>query len=134
MCDWLLANVRDEVPIHFTAFHPDFQMKDRPPTPHETLIAAREIALETGLKYVYTGTVVDPSRQSTYCPGRGEMVIGRDWHAVTAYRLEGDRCGNCANRIAGRFEQTQGRWGRRMPVHLFSSTRDQVAERLPDIR
>jgi AmmeMemoRadiSam system radical SAM enzyme len=119
MCDWLLAKVGDEVPVHFTAFHPDFRLKDRPPTPHETLIAAREIALRTGLKYAYTGNVVDPSRQSTYCAGCGEMVIGRDWHAITAYRLEGDRCGRCGHRIAGRFDEAQGHWGRRrMPVRF----------------
>jgi pyruvate formate lyase activating enzyme len=119
MCDWLLANVGDEVPVHFTAFHPDFRLRDRPPTPHETLIAAREVALATGLKYAYTGNVVDPWRQSTYCPGCGEMVIGRDWHAVTSYRLDGDRCGSCGHRIAGRFDEAQGGWGRRrMPVAL----------------
>jgi AmmeMemoRadiSam system radical SAM enzyme len=125
MCDWLLANVGDEVPVHFTAFHPDFRLKDRPPTPHETLIAAREIALGCGLKYAYTGNVVDPWRQGTYCPGCGEMVIGRDWHAVTAYRLDGDCCGKCGHRIAGRFDEEQGRWGRRrMPVHLPTRPRD----------
>ena len=59
MCDWILENVGDEVPVHFTAFHPDFRMRDRGPTPPETLIAAREIALATGLKYVYTGNVND---------------------------------------------------------------------------
>jgi AmmeMemoRadiSam system radical SAM enzyme len=125
MCDWLLANVGDEVPVHFTAFHPDFRLKDRPPTPHETLIAAREIALGCGLKYAYTGNVVDPWRQGTYCPGCGEMVIGRDWHAVTAYRLDGDRCGKCGHRIAGRFDEAQGHWGRRrMPVRLPTRPRD----------
>ena len=125
MCDWLLANVGDEVPVHFTAFHPDFRLKDRPPTPHETLIAAREIALRSGLKYVYTGNVVDPARQSTYCPGCCELVIGRDWHAVTAYRLDGDRCGKCGHRIAGRFDEAQGHWGRRrMPVRLPTRPRD----------
>ena len=125
MCDWLLANVGDEVPVHFTAFHPDFRLRDRPPTPHETLIAARETALATGLKYVYTGNVVDPTRQATYCPGCGEAVIGRDWHAVTAYQLKGDCCGSCGHRIAGRFDEAQGRWGRRrMPVALGPAGRD----------
>jgi len=107
MCDWLLANVGDEVPVHFTAFHPDFRLKDRPPTPHATLIAARDAAVRAGLKYVYTGNVVDPERQGTYCPGCGELVIGRDWHAITAYRLDGDRCGSCGRRIAGRFDRAE---------------------------
>jgi pyruvate formate lyase activating enzyme len=124
MCGWLLANVGDEVPVHFTAFHPDYRLTDRPPTPHETLIAAREIALEAGLRYVYTGNVVDPWRQSTYCPGCGDAVIGRDWHAITAYRLEGDCCGHCGHRIAGRFDESQGHWGRRrMPVRFSSGPR-----------
>ena len=84
-----------------------------------------ETALGCGLKYAYTGNVVDPSRQGTYCPGCGELVIGRDWHAVTAYRLVGDRCGSCGHRIAGRFDEAPGRWGRRrMPVVLDPGGRD----------
>jgi AmmeMemoRadiSam system radical SAM enzyme len=119
MCDWLLENVGDEVPVHFTAFHPDFRLTDRPPTPHEALIAAWEAALGAGLKYAYTGNVVDPRRQGTYCPGCGELVIGRDWYDITAYRLSGDRCGSCGARIAGRFDEAEGHWGRRrMPVRL----------------
>jgi AmmeMemoRadiSam system radical SAM enzyme len=121
MCDWLLANVGDEVPVHFTAFHPDFRLMDRPSTPPETLIAAREIAVETGLKFVYTGNVIDPERQSTYCPACGTMVIGRDWHRITAYRLADHRCGSCGQVIPGRFDAAEGHWGRRrMPVHLLS--------------
>ncbi len=125
MCDWVLANVGNEVPVHFTAFHPDFRLKDRPPTPHETLIAAREVALKTGLNYAYTGNVVDPRRQSTDCPGCGELVIGRDWHTITAYHLAGDRCGRCGHWIAGRFDEAPGHWGRRrMPVNLRPSFPD----------
>ena len=91
----------------------------------KTLIAAREIALECGLKYAYNGNVVDPRRQSTYCPGCGELVIGRDWHAITAYHMDGDRCGRCGQRITGRFDETQGRWGRRrMPVQFSPQPRD----------
>lgn len=62
MCDWILKNVGDEVPVHFTAFHPDFRMRDRPPTPPESLNLARDIALQTGLRYVYNGNVDDLSR------------------------------------------------------------------------
>lgn len=125
MCDWLLANVGDEVPVHFAAFHPDFRLKDRPATPHETLIAAREIALGTGLKYAYTGNVVDPEGQSTYCPGCGEAVIGRDWHAITVFRLDGSRCGSCGHVIAGRFGEAPFLWGRgRVPVQLRSQVKD----------
>jgi pyruvate formate lyase activating enzyme len=119
MCDWLLENVGDVVPLHFTAFHPDFRLMDRPPTPPETLCAAREIALGTGLKYVYTGNVVDPRRQSTYCPGCGTLLIGRDWHSITAYRMVGNRCSRCGQEIAGRFDAAAGDWGqRRLPVRF----------------
>jgi AmmeMemoRadiSam system radical SAM enzyme len=119
MCDWLLASVGDEVPVHFTAFHPDFRLKDRPPTSHETLIAARELALATGLKFVYTGNVTDPARQSTTCPGCGTMIIGRDGYRITAYRLTGNQCRSCGQAIPGRFDEAAGSWGpRRMPVRL----------------
>jgi AmmeMemoRadiSam system radical SAM enzyme len=119
MCDWLLEHVGDLVPLHFTAFHPDFRLMDRPPTPAETLIEAREIALETGLKYVYTGNVVDQKRQSTYCPACGGLLVGRDWHRIISYRLTGNRCGSCGQEIAGRFDTAAGDWGqRRMPVRF----------------
>ena len=72
---------------------------------------ASKLGATSGLSGAYTGNVVDPDRQSTYCPGCGEMVIGRDWRAITAYRLEGDRCGSCGHRIAGRFGEVQGHWG-----------------------
>jgi pyruvate formate lyase activating enzyme len=121
MCEWLLTCVGDAVPIHFTAFHPDFRLKDRPCTPHETLIEAREIALAAGLTFVYTGNVVDPRRQSTYCPRCGTMVVGRDWHRITVYRMVGDRCSSCGQTIPGRFDQAAGQWGRRrIPVDLRS--------------
>ncbi|HEX8200661.1 MAG TPA: AmmeMemoRadiSam system radical SAM enzyme, partial [Isosphaeraceae bacterium] len=113
MCDWVLEAVGAEVPVHFTAFHPDFRLRDRPPTPPETLIAAYDIARRAGLKYVYTGNVVDPRRQSTYCPGCDALVIERDWYEIGAYRLDGDRCGGCGTAIAGHFDRDPGHWGRR---------------------
>ena len=71
MCEWILEHCGDEVPLHFTAFHPDFRMRDRPHTPHETLLRAYEVARREGLKYVYTGNVNDAAHQSTYCPHCG---------------------------------------------------------------
>jgi AmmeMemoRadiSam system radical SAM enzyme/AmmeMemoRadiSam system protein B/AmmeMemoRadiSam system protein A len=119
MCDWILQTVGDEVPVHFTAFHPDFRMQDRPRTPLETLLAARELALRQGLKYAYTGNVDDVRHQSTYCPHCGRLVIERNWYDLGVYALRGDQCGHCGGRIAGRFAESPGTWGRkRLPVHI----------------
>ena len=103
LAEWMLEHMGPDVPLHFTAFHPDYKLRDRPPTPAETLSRARAIALEVGLRHVYTGNVHDAAGQTTYCPGCREALIERDWHAVRAYRLYGDRCGSCGARIAGRF-------------------------------
>lgn len=119
MCDWILQHVGDEVPVHFTAFHPDFRMRDRGNTPHETLIAARETALAQGLKYVYTGNVNDVANQSTYCGACKKLVIERNWYELGFYNLDGDRCGSCGHRVAGVFEERPGNWGRkRVPVQI----------------
>jgi pyruvate formate lyase activating enzyme len=119
MCDWILETVGESVPVHFTAFHPDFRLRDRPPTPPPTVLAGRAIALETGLKYVYTGNVYDPEGQSTSCPGCGQVVIGRDGYELTAYRLVGNRCAACGHAIGGHYDEAPGRWGpRRLPVAI----------------
>ncbi|MEE9218697.1 MAG: AmmeMemoRadiSam system radical SAM enzyme, partial [Acidobacteriota bacterium] len=119
MCDWVLDNLGDDVPLHFTAFHPDFRMMDRSGTPHETLLAAYEMARVAGLKYVYVGNVNDSEHQSSYCPHCHELVIERDWYELGRYHLEGNCCRHCGKEIAGVFEQEPGRWGRRrLPVHI----------------
>ncbi len=119
MCDWILNAVGDDVPVHFTAFHPDFRMTDRPNTPHETLVTAREIAIKTGLKYAYVGNVNDVARQSTYCPGCGKLVIERNWYELGVYALSGNRCEHCGTTVAGHFENRPGTWGRkRQPVDM----------------
>jgi AmmeMemoRadiSam system radical SAM enzyme/AmmeMemoRadiSam system protein B/AmmeMemoRadiSam system protein A len=121
MCDWILNEVGAEVPLHFSAFHPDFRMLDRGGTPPETLIRAREIALATGLKYVYTGNVNDVRRQSTYCPGCGETLIERNWYQLGKYALNGNRCQYCDTEIAGHFDDRPGDWGqKRLPVDMQS--------------
>lgn len=126
MCDWVLEAVGDEVPLHFSAFHPDFRMRDKPRTPLETLLAAREIALGRGVKYVYVGNVDDVTNQSTYCPHCGRLLIERNWYELGVYNLSGDRCGHCDGRIAGRFEQTPGNWGsKRRPVRIAQFARPQ---------
>ena len=119
MCDWILKAVGDEVPVHFTAFHPDFRMTDREKTPQETLTRTREQALAAGLKYVYVGNVHDVRAQSTWCPSCETLLIERDWHQLGRYRLNGSCCGSCGQQIAGVFEQKPGTWGaRRQPITI----------------
>lgn len=125
MCEWILQHCGDEVPVHFTAFHPDFRMRDLPNTPHETLLQAYELGRQAGLKYVYTGNVDDVRHQSTYCPGCGKRVIERNWYELGEYRLSGDVCQGCGGRVAGRFDSKPGDWGRkRVPVRIQPSPRD----------
>jgi pyruvate-formate lyase-activating enzyme len=129
MCDWILANLGDDVPLHFTAFHPDFRMMDTPATPKETLLAAYDIARRAGLKYVYTGNVDDVKHQSTYCPACSECVIERNWYELSRWNLSGDRCGRCGERVRGHFDARPGDWGRRrLPVDManFAPRTDQA--------
>ena len=119
MCDWVLEAVGDDVPIHFSAFHPDFRMTDRANTPHETLIRSREIARQTGIKHVYVGNVNDAERQSTYCPKCKKVLIERNWYELGIYALKGNQCGHCGEPISGHFAEQPGNWGRkRQPVDI----------------
>jgi AmmeMemoRadiSam system radical SAM enzyme/AmmeMemoRadiSam system protein B/AmmeMemoRadiSam system protein A len=119
MCGWILEHVGDQVPLHFTAFHPDFRMQDRPNTPHETLLSAYEVARAEGVKHVYTGNVNDVRHQSTYCPHCGALAIERNWYELGRYNLKGNRCGKCGGVVAGHFEDRPGDWGRkRVPVQI----------------
>jgi len=117
---WVAAELGPDVPLHFTAFHPDWKMLDKPPTPPATLTRARRIGLANGLRYVYTGNVHDEAGGSTYCHGCGEVVIGRDWFTLTDWHLdEAGRCAACGTPCPGRFEPRPGTWGaRRLPVRL----------------
>ncbi|HEX8758736.1 MAG TPA: AmmeMemoRadiSam system radical SAM enzyme, partial [Pseudonocardiaceae bacterium] len=119
-CAWIARHLGNEVPLHFTAFHPDFKMRDVPPTPPATLTRARGIAQQHGLRFVYTGNVHDPDGGRTTCPGCGAAVIDRDWYAIRRYELTDDgRCTRCRSTIPGRFDGPAGRWGtRRLPVSL----------------
>ncbi len=120
MCDWLLENLGPDVPLHLTAFHPDFKMMDTPRTPAATLARARRQALVAGLRHVYTGNVRDPAGQSTYCAGCGKLLIERDGYRLGAWHLDRQaRCRFCGAALAGRFEAEPGGWGpRRRPVVL----------------
>jgi AmmeMemoRadiSam system radical SAM enzyme len=119
MCDWILTNLGDEVPVHFTAFHPDFKLTNRPPTPPATLVRAREQAVKAGIKFPYIGNVNDVKRQSTYCPDCRQLLIARDWYELGAYNIKDGCCSKCRRVIAGVFEQRKGNWGRkRLPVTI----------------
>jgi len=110
---WFMDNLGPEVPLHFTAFHPDFKMLDVPPTPAATLTRARKQALAHGLKHVYTGNVHDSEGGSTYCVGCGALLIERDWYNLGRWRIKDGACGACGRPVAGRFAGPPGDWGRR---------------------
>ena len=120
MCAWFAEHLGPEVPLHFTAFHPDWKMRDVPPTPIATLRRARQIAMEHGLRYVYTGNVRDAEGGSTWCHGCGARLIGRSGYDLTAWGLSPEgRCTACGSACAGVFEAAPGDWGsRRQPVRL----------------
>ena len=120
--EWFAGNLGPDVPWHFTAFHPDFKMLDKPRTAPATLTRARQIALSKGLRYIYTGNVHDTYGGSTWCPGCGKRVIERDWYLLGEWNLDANRCRFCGHEIAGLFEKRSGTWGvRRMPVVLRGS-------------
>jgi pyruvate formate lyase activating enzyme len=123
MCQWIRTELGVDVPLHFTAFHPDWKMNDLLATPASTLTRARHIALQQGLQYVYTGNVHDTQGGTTFCRDCGEELIVRDWHQILKYHLTGDgRCLSCGARVNGRFEPFQGQFGRRrIPVRLSAA-------------
>jgi pyruvate formate lyase activating enzyme len=120
MTQWVVRELGPDVPMHFTAFHPDYRMLDVPHTPPQTLTRARQIAVKNGVRYAYTGNVRDESGSSTYCHACGARLIGRDWYRLTAWNLTPDgRCRQCSAACPGHFEPESGHWGqRRQPVRL----------------
>ena len=120
LADWVGTKLTPDVPVHFSAFHPDYKMLDKPRTPVETLLRAREIAREAGLAHVYVGNVHHKQAQSSYCAGCGAMVIGRDWYELSDWGLtdRGD-CTICGTRFPGVIDGQPGDWGRkRQPVQI----------------
>jgi pyruvate formate lyase activating enzyme len=120
MSRWIMDNLGPDVPLHFTAFHPDWKMLDRESTPQATLTRAREIALRNGLRYVYTGNVHDLDGGTTFCSHCGERLIVRDWYVLKKWQLDPKgHCLNCGTVCPGVFDGPPGNWGpRRQPVRL----------------
>jgi len=120
LASWFLEKLGPEVPLHFSAFHPDYKMTDVPATPAATLQRARRIAMDAGLHYVYVGNVHDTAGDSTYCPGCGKRVIERDWYQLGEWNLiNRGHCASCGHVIAGVFDDRPGDWGpRRLPVSM----------------
>jgi pyruvate formate lyase activating enzyme len=118
-----MKNLGPDVPLHFTAFHPDWKMTDVQATPAATLTRAREIALRAGLRYVYTGNVHDEGGGTTSCPSCGEPVVVRDWYQIKSYQLtEEGACGRCGTRLPGRYQKFGKPFGpRRIPVRLSAA-------------
>ncbi len=117
---WVHDHLGDDVPLHFSAFHPDWKMTDTPATPASTLTRARRIARDEGLHFVYTGNVHDPEGGSTWCPSCGNLLIERDWYRLGAWNLDAaGHCRSCGTALPGRLEAHPGKWGpRRQPVRL----------------
>ncbi|MCC7108973.1 MAG: AmmeMemoRadiSam system radical SAM enzyme [Deltaproteobacteria bacterium] len=121
LATWVAKELGPEVPLHFSAFHPDYKLMDAPPTPPATLSRARDLARKAGLRYVYTGNVHDADGESTWCPSCGERLIERDWYTLGGWNLREGCCGRCGTRIAGRFEPDPGHWGaRRQPLRIMA--------------
>jgi pyruvate formate lyase activating enzyme len=119
-CKWIMRELGPDVPLHFTAFHPDYKMTDIAATPAATLRRARDIALAEGLRYVYTGNVHDAEGGTTYCPSCKSALIVRDWYRIDDYRVTpGGKCPDCGNAIAGRYGNFTRAFGpRRVPVAI----------------
>jgi len=112
MTQWVVENLGPDVPMHFTAFHPDWKMLDRPPTPLASLLTARQIALKNGVRYAYVGNVHNKAADSTYCHHCGQLLIGRDWYHLSEWNLDAQGCcSSCGQRCAGVFDATPGNWG-----------------------
>ena len=120
MSQWIVDELGTDVPLHFTAFHPDYKMTDIENTPAATLTRARRIAVDAGIRYVYTGNVHDREGGTTFCPDCSKAVIVRDWHEILSYALTDDgRCSHCKTQLPGRFAAFASRWGRRrVPVRV----------------
>jgi pyruvate formate lyase activating enzyme len=122
MTTWVVEHLGPDVPMHFTAFHPDWKLTDAPPTPPATLSLARNVARRNGVRHAYTGNVHDAEGGSTWCHACGNLLIERDWYRLGHWGLDAEgRCNACGTPCPGVFEATPGTWGdRRQPVRFGS--------------
>ena len=112
LTQWVAENLGTDVPLHFSAFHPDWKMLDNPHTPSQSLLKARQIAIKNGIHYAYVGNVHDKQADSTYCQNCGKLLIGRDWYELSEWNLDDKgNCKFCGTRCAGIFEAKPGNWG-----------------------
>ena len=120
MTQWVVEQLGADVPMHFTAFHPDWKMTDKPRTPMASLLKARNIARKNGVRHAYVGNVHDKAAESTYCHHCGELLIGRDWYVLSDWHLDAaGACQKCGTPCAGHFRERPGNWGaRRQAVRL----------------
>jgi len=123
LTSWIVKNLGQNIPLHFTAFHPAHRLLKLPPTPASTLQKAREIALASGIRYCYTGNIEDPEGETTFCHACGKKLIGRSGYEITGWNLKGNGlCKFCGALCAGVFEPAPGNWGsKRLPVRLEST-------------
>jgi pyruvate formate lyase activating enzyme len=101
LTEWIAGEIGPDVPLHFTRFHPDYQLLNLPPTPVSTLERAREVAMARGIHYAFVGNVADHPGNHTYCPGCGKVVVRRNAFFVTEMNLKGGQCKFCNRKIAG---------------------------------
>ncbi|WOG29153.1 AmmeMemoRadiSam system radical SAM enzyme [Endozoicomonas sp. 8E] len=121
MCEWIVEHLGVDVPIHFSAFHPDWKMMEHSHTPADTLTRARNIAIKKGIRYAYTGNVHDSQGGSTWCHNCGQLLIERDWYQMGVWNLKSGCCNRCGEKQAGVFEELPGDWGsKRIPVRMKS--------------
>ncbi len=100
MCVWIRDNLGNSVPLHFSRFFPQYRLKNLPPTPFDTLKKAREVAMETGIKYVYIGNIRSDA-ENTFCPYCKRLVIKREGYTVRENNIINSRCRFCRNLIPG---------------------------------
>jgi pyruvate formate lyase activating enzyme len=127
LAEWILENLGPDVPLHFTAFHPDFKLQDKPRTPPETLHAARRIALETGLHYVYEGNIFSDGAH-TSCPSCKTLLVKRSWHDVQQNHLKAGHCPKCGLAIPGRWSNPQGKTPPKLYEHAVNTAASKYAD------
>ncbi len=101
LADWVCGELGPDVPIHFTRFHPDYQLLNLPPTPVSTLELSREFAMKRGIRYAYVGNVPGHPGNHTYCPNCGKAVIKRSNFFIEELKLKDGQCQFCRTKIAG---------------------------------